>query len=81
MQLASQFKQTKGTIVISSRFLTKKVFCVEDLSAAPACEKFSVASLGRPKFSKGAATRRVALRAALRAHMTLVWSRKLGSNP
>ena len=50
----------------SSRFLTKKVFRVEDLSAAPAREKFSVASLGRPKFCKGAATRRLALHAALR---------------
>jgi len=43
--------------------------------------KILIPSLGRPNFSKGAATRRVALRAALRARKMLVWSRKMGSNP
>ena len=43
--------------------------------------KILIPSLGRPKFSKGAATRRVALREALLARKMLVWSRKMGFEP
>ena len=67
--------------MISARFLTKKVFPVEDPKVDLFTEKILIPSLGRLKFSKGAATRRVALRAALREREMLVWSRKMGSNP
>ena len=71
----------EGTMMLSSRSRPTLVFPVEDLRVDLFMEKSSFPPLGGPKFSKGAATRRVALRAALRARKMLGWSTKMGSNP
>ena len=54
-----------GTYMHSSRFLTKKVFPVDNPSATPLAHgNFTHGLPVGPKFSKGAAPRRKALRAA-----------------